>query len=792
MSTDRPRSLADDLRARGDAALAELLRARPDLLNPVPSDVAAMAARATSRPSVQRALDQLDLFTVQVVEVLCALPDPVAPQQVRDLLGADPTAALTALRERALIYGDDTGILVARTVREVVGSPAGLGPAAEQALAGYGPARLERLSADLDLPVAGDPYVAARQIAEVLTDPVRLTSLLADVSGEAREALVGLTWGPPTGRVERARRDVDIATAHSPVDELLARGLLVASSTDSVVLPREVGVHLRGGRVHAEVEAEPPALELTHRDPAQVDRTAAGAAFTVVRLVEELLELWAGEPPKALRAGGIGVRERSRAMTALDLDEAGLVLVAEVASAAGLLAVGGELDEAWLPTTAYDGWLGRDVAERWADLVEAWLATTRVPGLAGRTDDRGRTMSLLGPELDRSVAPQLRRAALDELAAAPHGAAASTESILARLRWQAPRRGGRLRDDLVTAALHEAETLGLVGRGALGSPARNLLGGDPDAAVRSLAALLPEPLDHVLLQADLTAVAPGPLRSDLAARLRMAADVESTGGATVYRFSDASVRRALDAGWSATDLLSLLEGHSRTPVPQPLSYLVEDVARRHGRIRVGAASSYLRCDDEALLGEIAADRRLAALRLRRLAPMVLAAQAAPEVVLERLRAAGYAPAAETPEGDVLVHRADAKRAPVRRPTARLVSATPSAAPALLDAAVRAVRAGDRALTAIKRRDVRDPADGSMRLPRKGTADILALLAEGVRAGAALWVGYVNAEGHATQRVVEPLSVEGGYVKAYDHLRDEVRTFAIHRITGVSHIDETAS
>ena len=77
-SDGRPRSLADDLRARDDAALAALLRARPDLLNPVPSDVAALAARATSRPSVQRALDQLDLFTMQVVEVLCALPDPVA------------------------------------------------------------------------------------------------------------------------------------------------------------------------------------------------------------------------------------------------------------------------------------------------------------------------------------------------------------------------------------------------------------------------------------------------------------------------------------------------------------------------------------------------------------------------------------------------------------------------------------------------------------------------------------------------------------------------------------------
>jgi predicted DNA-binding transcriptional regulator YafY len=162
------------------------------------------------------------------------------------------------------------------------------------------------------------------------------------------------------------------------------------------------------------------------------------------------------------------------------------------------------------------------------------------------------------------------------------------------------------------------------------------------------------------------------------------------------------------------------------------------------------------------------------------------------VVLERLRQMGYAPAAEGPEGDVLVHRADVRRASVRRPPARLVTTSAAAPPALLDAAVRAVRAGDRALTAVKRRDPGTDDPGASRLPRNGTADILAMLAEGVRSRASMWIGYVNAEGHATQRVVEPISVEGGYVKAYDHLRDEVRTFAIHRITGVSHLDETAS
>ena len=64
----------------------------------------------------------------------------------------------------------------------------------------------------------------------------------------------------------------------------------------------------------------------------------------------------------------------------------------------------------------------------------------------------------------------------------------------------------------------------------------------------------------MLLQADLTAVAPGPLEPDLARRLQVAADVESRGGATVYRFTAQSVRRALDLGWTAAELHAFVDG----------------------------------------------------------------------------------------------------------------------------------------------------------------------------------------------------------------------------------------
>ncbi|WP_281157495.1 helicase C-terminal domain-containing protein, partial [Streptomyces sp. HYC2] len=316
------------------------------------------------------------------------------------------------------------------------------------------------------------------------------------------------------------------------------------------------------------------------------------------------------------------------------------------------------------------------------------------------------------------------------------------------------------------------------------APASAASADEQAAAARVLAPLLPEPLDHVLLQADLTAVAPGPLWRPLAETLGVLADVESKGGATVYRFTPASVRRALDAGRTASDLHAFLTAHSRTPVPQPLAYLIDDVARRHGHLRVGAASAYLRCDDDALLNEILADKRSAGLRLRRLAPTVLAAQADPATLLEGLRAMGYAPAAESAAGDVLITRAHSHRTPPRTAPDPVPEGPPAPDATLLSAAIRAIRAGDLASTA-PRKPTATREDGE--LPRTGSAETLATMQAAVLTGEALWIGYVNAEGAASQRVIAPIRVEGGFVTAYDHTADEVRTYPLHRVTGVAEL-----
>ncbi|OYP16851.1 DNA-binding protein [Streptomyces sp. FBKL.4005] len=842
-----PRSLAEALRARDDASLAALLRSRPDLITPVPTDLTQLATRAGTRASVLRALERLDRFALQTAEALAVAPDPASYDTLLGLMAGDAgdetvagalPRAVACLREQALVWGGDDRLRLVRTARELLApspqhpSPTGLGPTVQEATSGMSPGRIQEIVTTAGLPSTHDSVSAVTALTALFTHRKKMAKLLAGAPEAAREVLTRLVWGPPYGQVT--------ADPAAHLRWLLDRGLLLPTTPGTVVLPREVALHLREGRAHRTPEPLPPAVTpaATH-SPQVVDATAAGQAYTALATVEELLKDWDEGGPAVLRAGGLSVRDLKRTAVALDVSEPVAAFWVELAYAAGLIASDGEADERYAATPAYDEWLEQPPAERWARLAQAWLAATRTPGLVGGRDAKDRTLSALGPGLDRSAAPEVRHRVLSLLAALPQGAAPDAASVLARLRWERPLRGAQrdgdddLRSRLARWALSEAELLGVTGRGALSAHGRALLGapaaatpaagsgsaaagsaeptGPGDklpvhhhraadrlvplaaaeqavataAAARLLAPLLPEPLDHVLLQADLTAVAPGPLRRPLADMLGVLADVESKGGATVYRFTPASVRRALDAGRTAADLHAFLAEHSRTPVPQPLAYLIDDVARRHGHLRVGAASAYVRCDDDTLLNEILADRRAAALRLRRLAPTVLAAQTDPATLLEGLRAMGYAPAAESAEGDVLITRAHAHRTPPRTAPEPVPDGPPPPDATLLSAAIRAIRAGDLAATT-PRKPVGEPLAGG-ELPRTSSAETLATMQAAVLTGDSVWIGYVNADGAASQRVIAPVRVEGGFVTAYDHTADEVRTFPLHRITGVAEL-----
>jgi len=756
-ATAAPRSLADALRAWPDERLAALLQARPDLAAPIPPDVGVLASRAGVRLSVIRALDGLDAYQLALLETLAAAEGPLA---------LPDTAAAERLADLALIWGGPEWHLVG-SVREVLTTGTGLGRSMAVLLADHTPDRLAVLEKHLGV-TGRDALIAT------LNDPDQVRRLVATADERARAVLEQLVPGPPYGKVKEARRPVADDELDSPVRWLLAHGLLVGIDDDTVELPREVALALRGGPGAA--KAAPP-LTASRVGVSEVDRAGAHEAARVVGLVEQLLESWADNPPSMLRSGGLGVRDLKRTAKDLDSPEQSAALLIEIVYAAGLLDHTASVDPEWLPTPGYDRWIALPPEDRWVELARAWVGMTRLPSLVGMRDERDKALAALSQEVERAAAPTDRRRVLDLLRETKPGTAVTEQAVIAVLTWRAPRRGGRLRDVLPSWVLGEVAVLGLAGRNGLTSYARLLLDGQDREAARALRGLLPDPLDHVLVQPDLTVVAPGPLARELAREMALVADVESTGGATVYRVSDASVRRALDAGRSAQDLHELFRTRSRTPVPQGLSYLIDDVARRHGLLRVGASASYLRCDDERLLTEVLASKQATQLGLRRLAPTVVTSSAPINQVLEVLRAMGHAPAAEAPDGALLVARADSPRTPVRqRPTRH---GEPQPMPdEQAKLAVGAIRAGDLAARAQRRSPV----------TVRSVSDASAFLSQAVREGRQVWLGYVDAQGRPTSRVVEPKTLEGGYLTAYDHLRQEDRTFSLHRITGVAEVD----
>ncbi len=715
MPDSAPRTLADQLRTWSDEQLTVLLDARPDLATPPPHDSAQLAARVVVKASVLRALDQLDTLELTTLQALVQGTDP------RDLPARQQSVAraLERLHSLALVWG--------------------------------APQRPVLVVGDLLRIPHGPPVDQVAELLGGLGAPSRaILDHLASTGSDGR-------WSGGAG----------------PTAELVEAGLLARTDERHVRVPWTVRLALRVSSGHPLDEL--PALATAEREQSLVDRAAAGAAFEFVRRTELLLDRWGTHPPPALKAGGLGVRDLRAAAALLHVELGVAALVIETAFEAGLIDQGmsDDADAAWLPTEAFDIWQTGSTAQRWSTLARAWLTNPRlVSTIGGRVADK--PVNALSPDLARSWQVALRRDVLAELGELPGGrslaAGTGTSSLVERLRWRRPRRPtGRL--DQVAPTLAEAALLGITGLDALSSFGGLLVtGGEPAA---TLDALLPSPVDHVLLQADLTAIAPGPLEQDLARKLALVADVESRGGATVYRFAASSVRRAFDAGWSAVEVHEFVSSTSRTPVPQSLEYLIDDVSRRFGTLRAGHAESFLRSDDETALTELMHAVGAEALRLRRIAPSVVISDLPLGTLLPRIRELGLAPVVEAVDGTVRVARPDVFRA--RSPRRRTSAGSGVRTVARTAAVVSAVRAGDRSSAS-------RPTRGSA---ASTPADVMAMLRQAAESHEELLIGYVGNDGTVAERLVSPERVEGGRLTAYDERSDSSRTFAIHRITAVS-------
>jgi len=905
---EEPVTLTAWLRACSDDELTRLFELRPDLATPPPPDFDILAARLEIRVSVLRALDTLDTFTLEVGAAFALLPSAASAEELSTFCGGLAVGpAIAALRVRGLLWGPDDALRLVGAARDALGDrPLGLGRPARDCLAGHRPAQLARLAAALGAPagatgrdgdggrdgarasgreggragatarsaasVAREPFVAA--ISARLADAALVRRLAAECSPAAIRILDRLAEGPARGATADAGRLLTVASARTPVEELLARGLLVGVDAEEVEMPREVGLALRGDAPTGVLHPRPPTLGGRSVAVAHVDPAGALAADTMVRHIATLLDAWGTTPVVPLRTGGLSVRDLRTVARLLDVPEPVAAFVVELASAAGLVDTTAGVDVRIVPTTAFDRWSVDLPARRWAALVDGWVRSAAVASLVGERDERGRQISALSVDVRRPAAAATRIEVLVALAAAPEGVAPTPESVRALLAWRTPRRGGPLRDRVIEATIQEAELLGLTGRGAPTTTGRLLaellapggpsaagapraagaagaagggrggagdgvggpgasggaglsgLSGLPglagslssagsspgslvDALGDALAPLLPEPIEELLLQADLTAVAPGPLVPEVAAQLAELADIESVGAATVYRFSEGSLRRAFDAGRSSADIHDLLARLGRGGVPQALAYLVDDTARRHGQLRSGPAESYLRCDDPVLLSEVVASRRTQALGLRRIAPTVVISRLPVAELLDGLRAAGFAPAAEGADGRVVVSRPETHRTPAR---ARPAAADPAAVRrGQLRDAVRLVRRGDESARALRLATgagagvsagvsggggggaggggaggTAASGDGTDGLVRSAPM-ILVRLQAAVRDRRRVVLGYVDQQGTPSDRIVRPTALDGGWLTAWDENSGGPRRFVLHRVTAVADV-----
>ncbi|MDX1870899.1 helicase-associated domain-containing protein [Mycolicibacterium sp. 120266] len=731
-----------------DDRLIRLLELRPDLTQPPPGTLAALAARAQARQSVKAATDALDFLHLAVLDAMLTLQadaGPVLAETVVESLGsragADAVqAALADLVDRALVWGEDT----LRVTPEVA---------------------------------AGLPWFpgqAARAEPELSAEAI--TALLADIDEPQRELLTRLSQGSPVGRTRDA---VPGAPADRPVPRLLASGLLDRVDTDTVILPRLVGQLLRD-ELPGPVGLHVPDPTVSTTTQADVDSVAAGAAIDLLREIDLIIESLSATPISELRAGGLGVRDVKRLTKLTGIDEQRLGLILDIAAGAGLIASGvpdplppDGTAPYWAPTVAADRFIEASTASRWQLVVSTWLDLPSRPGLVGSRGPDGKPYGALSDALYSTAAPLDRRLLLQMLAELKPGAGVDAASAAAAMIWHRPRWAARLQLGPVTDLLREAHAVGAVGRGAIASPARVLLaGGSDDEVVAAMDKVLPAPLDHFLLQADLTVVVPGPLQRDLAEQLAVVATVESAGAAMVYRISEPSIRQALDSGRTAGELHAFFERHSKTPVPQGLTYLIDDVARRHGQLRVGMAASFVRCEDPALLAQAVASPAVEPLELRILAPTVAVSQHQIGDVLAALRTAGFVPAAEDSSGAVVDISARGSRVPVqgKRRTYRPLSA-PNAQ--TLAAIVAVLRKVSSAPTAGQRLD---------------PAGLIAELQQAALNQQPVVMGYVDPAGVSTQRVVEPINIRGGQLTAFDPAAGRVREFAIHRVTSVVSAD----
>ncbi|HEU4675826.1 MAG TPA: helicase-associated domain-containing protein [Motilibacteraceae bacterium] len=808
--------LMSHLRGLDAPRLAALLRLRPDaVVPPVPGGLWQLAERLRTPGSTEAALRTLPAPALDLLQMLQYLGPRADRTRLRELVlregPADEAAferTLDALLDRALLFDTGGALELIPPLRTAFANPLGHGRPVAELLAAVPASWATHILGSLQVQRPRDAAAARAAVAQAL-DPDRVRQLLQVGPPDARACLEQLvregSVADPGGYIA-AHMGPGTWRPPSRYDYLLDHGLAVLTPEGRIVPTRELLDVLLEPPRDLPVALHQPPVATVPADEVPVQRESSAAATSALALVTELLEELAARPAPTLRTGlgGLGVREVRRLAKVLGCSEDSFTLAARLADLAGLARA---MDEVRV-TPAYPAWREQDPPERLVALLTAWWLEPRAVTAEMEPGQRKPFPLFVRGGADPSLR-SLRQAVLRALADLPPGRGMlDVPSLIAHVRWAAPMAVPPNVGDLLTrhvdAALAEMRALGLVAHGRASALGVALAGDDLDALRAEAAAALPDVADDVLLQADLTAVVTGSPSAALTSLLDAMADREARGNASTWRFGTGSVRRALDAGLAADDLLERLTAVARGDVPQPLTYLVRDVARRHGHLAVAPVTCVVVADDPALLAEVVAHRGLRALAPRLLAPTVLASSRSVADTLRALREAGYLPVEHDAGGQVvLAGRAPAAAAPKTRRGTQPPAKRPAPSTALdVDALAAALLAAPEKAPAAKK-----PAKGRSATSGKGGAaptraddalfvltycghlsdDEVALLVEAERTGGEIVIEYVDQRGRWTERVVSDCVLDPPYLEAWCHLRDDEREFLLQSIQTVRRV-----
>jgi hypothetical protein len=787
-------SLARWLASLSADRLATVLARRPETLAPpAPVDLSELAHRLQSRVAVAGALQSVPLPAIQAIEAARAFDcgDRAGLAAVLHLPPDDLNEALAMLADAALAWESDGALHLSGPLREGLRHPLGLGPPAQALLEPRTATELRAVAAALGVENRALKRDVLRAVCDALGDAATVRTLVASAPPATRDLLTTAAWHGPVITVRAMPYSAEL-------DWAARRGLLLSDGWQHATMPREVALALRGPDWQPPFTPQPPPLRLAAVDPASVEHEASAAAAAAVDGVSAMLAAIGHTPLAVRKAGGIGAREQRRLAKAVGVPEATVRLWLELAYTAGLLTP--SADQVLL-TPAYDDWLAGEPADRLVPLLAAWWLMPTVPLQDG-------TVPLVR-ELAGRLGGELRQKLLQSVAHTPGGQRIVDETELGPvLHWRLPLliESFAEPEEYIRPLWTEAGLLGVLAHGAPTELAGALVAGDPDALANAARKLLDDAVPEAIFQADLTAVVPGIPAGPLAGLLDSVADRESRSTASTWRFSAASVRRALDAGRQAEEVAEQLRAVAvGRALPQGLEYLLRDVARGHGRVRVRPVACVVRADDPALLTEIVATRSLSRLGLVALAPTVLGSAATVDDTLAALRTAGYAPVGEDATGTPTLERLASHRAapvPTRRP-ARPAPASGRTAPhsdarelaaALVAAPIGRVPPATPVLWT-------DEADREpvVPAPRKASETLHAvathathlnpaeqrLLAYAIDARAPVEIHYTDGQGGRSVRVIQEIELLGGAIEAWCQLRGDDRMFMLDRIDAVA-------